>query len=368
MPEITAAESAGGGGDNEPLIEKLQSMNVDDGFSNTSTSPVNTLSICANCGKEGSDRDMNTCNKCNSVKYCNAACKKKHRSKHKKKCERRVAELHDEKIFNQPPPPMGDCPICFHLLPILNTGRGYYSCCGKTICSGCIHAVALRDDEEKCPFCRTPAPTTDEELIKRNEKRIEAKDAMAIYGLGCVYSEGKLGLRQNYAKALELFHRAAELGHYGAYHNIGFAYIDGRGVQEDIKKARHYWEISAMGGNARSRFGLGLIEQNKGNVDRALKHYMIAARGGESDSLESTQALFKDGRATKDDYTKALRLYQAYLDEVKSDQRDKAAALVIMTSTIKDHSVDQAVFHRLDWTQKRSNQNTVEILHFIMTT
>jgi len=93
-------------------------------------------------------------------------------------------------------------------------GYRYNSCCGKTICSGCIHAVALRDDEEKCPFCRTPAPITDEELIKRNEKRIEAKDAMAIYGLGCVYSEGKLGLRQNYAKALELFHRAAELGHH----------------------------------------------------------------------------------------------------------------------------------------------------------
>ena len=37
-----------------------------------------TLSVCANCHKEGSD-DMNTCNKCNMVKYCNAACKKKHR-------------------------------------------------------------------------------------------------------------------------------------------------------------------------------------------------------------------------------------------------------------------------------------------------
>ena len=50
---------------------------------------------CANCGKEGNS-DMNICNKCKEVKYCNAACKKKHRKKHKKSCERRVAELHDE--------------------------------------------------------------------------------------------------------------------------------------------------------------------------------------------------------------------------------------------------------------------------------
>ena len=58
------------------------------------------VSICANCGKEGSDV-TNTCNKCKQVKYCNAACKKKHRHKHKKDCEEHVrlaaeqaAELH----------------------------------------------------------------------------------------------------------------------------------------------------------------------------------------------------------------------------------------------------------------------------------
>ena len=39
---------------------------------------------CASCGKESNIDDMNTCNKCKSVKYCNAACKKKHRKKHKK--------------------------------------------------------------------------------------------------------------------------------------------------------------------------------------------------------------------------------------------------------------------------------------------
>jgi len=46
------------------------------------------LDICANCGKESNSSDMNTCNKCKSVKYCNAACKKEHRQKHKKQCER----------------------------------------------------------------------------------------------------------------------------------------------------------------------------------------------------------------------------------------------------------------------------------------
>ena len=81
--------------------------------------------ICANCGKEGSNR---TCNKCDLVKYCNAACKKKHRSKHKKKCERRVVELYDEKLFKEPPLPE-DCPICF--LPLPTNTVCFNPCCGK---------------------------------------------------------------------------------------------------------------------------------------------------------------------------------------------------------------------------------------------
>ena len=81
----------------------------------TSTDDNNTIvSTCANCGKEGSN--LNSCNRCKLVKYCNAACKKKHRSKHKKKCDRRVAEMHDEALFKQPP--QGDeCPICFLRMP-----------------------------------------------------------------------------------------------------------------------------------------------------------------------------------------------------------------------------------------------------------
>ena len=61
-------------------------------------------------------------------------------------------------------------------------------------------------------------------------------------------------------------------------------------------------------------------------MNRALKHYMIAAEGGKPDSLKAIQKLYTNGHATKDYYTKALRAYQAYLVEIKSTQRDKAAA------------------------------------------
>ena len=29
----------------------------------------------------------------------------------------------------------------------------YYSCCGKSICGGCIHSFGKTGNDEKCPFC-----------------------------------------------------------------------------------------------------------------------------------------------------------------------------------------------------------------------
>ena len=278
---------------------------------------------CANCGKEGSN--LNTCNRCKLVKYCNAACKKKHRSKHKKKCDRRAAELQDEALFKQPPQEKDECPICFLRSPLMRTGSRYQSCCGKIICSGCIHAVVITTGKNMCPFCRALAPKSDEEVIKRMQKRVEMGDAEAIRNLGGYYVEGIYGLPQDWGRSLELWHRAAELGYTTAYHSIGLCYYEGRGVERDEMKAKHYWELAAMGGNTSARYNLGIFEERAENYNRALKHYMISVGSGSNDSLKRIKQMFSNGHATKDDYSKALLSYQSYLGEIKSDQRDKAA-------------------------------------------
>ena len=70
----------------------------------------------------------------------------------------------------------------------------------------------------------------------------------------------------------------------------------------------------------------GVLEAHAGNMNRAVKHWIIGVRGGDADSLERIKASYLNGHATKEDYTKALRTYQEYLSEIKSVQRDKAAA------------------------------------------
>ena len=108
--------------------------------------------------------------------------------------------------------------------------------------------------------------------------------------------------------------------------SIGNSYNNGRGVDFDETKARYYYGLSAMMGDATARHNLGIIEQKAGNIGRAVRHYEIAAGSGLSESLETIQKMYLYGHATKEDYSKALQSYQTYLEKIKSDHRDKAAA------------------------------------------
>ena len=201
------------------------------------------------------------------------------------------------------------------------------TCCGNFLCSGCCHADVYDNHgkviaDKKCPFCRTPLPTLGKEIIEMLKRRMEVDDPYAFALMGNFHDRGEYGLPQDSAKATELWHKAGKFG----YAHIGHAYYYGEGVERDTKMASHYHELAAMEGNVIARYNLGLDELSAANYDRALKHFLIAVRGGDTDSVKEIQEMYKDGRATKDHYANALRSHQAYLNEIKSDQRDKAVA------------------------------------------
>ena len=299
-----------------------ESNNEEKGATSTDTD-TNTLTICAACGKDGDGESMNACNKCDLVQYCNAACKKKHKSKHKKSCKKRAAELYDEELFKEPPS-REECPICMLPFPIGSWVVTFYSCCGKRICDGCVHTIEESGEKDLCPFCRTPPANSDRDEVERTEKLMEKGNAYAFYHLGGFYFNETRGLSQDIAKANELYLKAGELGCAGAYFNVGNAYNVGRGVEVEKKKAMHYYELAARNGDVGARYNLGNNEYRAGNHQRAYKHYMIAARAGDDDSLDMVKEGYMAGFVTKDDYANTLRQYQKSHDEVKSDMRDKA--------------------------------------------
>ena len=294
------------------------------------TTEDDTMAACANCGKgEESIYDLKACTACKLVKYCNRECQIAHRPLHKKACKKRAAELHDEALFKEPPP-REDCPICLLPLPLEEDQTTFQSCCGKLICCGCIY-VMMEEAHGRggevglCAFCRTSPPNSNEEEVKRIKKLMKSDNARAFYNLAGFYADGDGGMPQDWVNANKLWLRAGELGCHEGYCNLGYSYMHGKGVDVDKKKAKYYWELAAINGDVHARFNLGLLEGNAGNIDRAYKHCIIAAKAGHKESLDKVKAGFMSGHVTKDEYEYTLRAYHSRQDEMKSDDRDKAA-------------------------------------------
>ena len=177
-----------------------------------------------------------------------------------------------------------------------------------------------------CAFCRKPASRSYEEEVKRTKKLMEANNANAFYDFAGMYCDGIKGMHQNYEKANELFLRAGELGCAAGFYDLGNSYNFGRGVDIDKKKAKHFYELAAMGGDVDARYNLGMIEGKAGNSLRAKKHLILSANAGHKGSLDWMKNGYKYGIVTKDDYANALRAYQQLHDEMKSKDRDRAVA------------------------------------------
>ena len=175
-----------------------------------------------------------------------------------------------------------------------------------------------------CPFCRTPFPDNDAAKLAMVQARVEKKDPAAINLLGGKYAQGGLGLRKDVRRAVELWTEAAELGSIGALFNLGIAYDLGKGVEQDKTKAVHYWTKAAMQGHFPSRYNLGCDEGEKGNHDRAVRHWLISAKMGHTNSIENIKQRFMAGAATKEQYAQALKGYQDAMEEMKSHDRDEA--------------------------------------------
>ena len=60
---------------------------------------------------------------------------------------------------------------------------------------------------------------------------------------------------------------------------------------------------------------------------------MISAAVGCDESLKEIQKGYVNGQVTKDDFEKALRSHKEASDEMKSDQREMAAAIAASLSS-----------------------------------
>ena len=152
-------------------------------------------------------------------------------------------------------------------------------------------------------------------------KRIKANDPAAMVDMGLYLSE-----KGDYEGAFEYLTKAAELGDVDAHFNLSVMYGEGKGAEKDEKKQVYHLEEAAIGGHPDARNNLGYYEGMNGQINRAMKHYIIAAKLGLGPALDQIKDGFKEGSVSKEDYEAALRGYQTAVDATKSAEREEAEA------------------------------------------
>ncbi len=284
--------------------------------------------VCANCGIAGVDNiKLKICDGgCDLVKYCSTNCREEHREQHHDDCKKRVAKLHDKRLFTQPGScGYGECPICFLPMPLGPKKATFMSCCGQSICCGCIHAHLMSNIHEnkasRCVFCRTALE--EEEYRKRTDERIEANDPGVLCFMGTECNRAG-----DYDKALKYWTKAAESGNAEAYYKLGLLYDLGEVVEKNKEKAIYHYEKAAIGGHPLARHNLACCEVENGNIERAVKHFTIAAKLGDDVSMKTLLPLYQQGYITKEEYGATLRTHQAAVEAMKSSQRETAYAFL----------------------------------------
>ena len=115
--------------------------------------------------------------------------------------------------------------------------------------------------------------------------------------LGDLYLDGKAGLTQDYAKALDFYMIAAEEDYAPAQAQVGYIYQNALGVAVDYAKAMEWNNRAAQQGNAQGQAQIGYLYQNglgvTQNLDEAGRWYTRAKEGGSewaAAMLEQTEA------------------------------------------------------------------------------
>ena len=78
-----------------------------------------------------------------------------------------------------------------------------------------------------------------------------------------------------------------------------------------------------MAGLVGARCTLGSTEANSGNMDRAVKHWTIAASAGDYTAMQTLRTSFEKGHVSRESIDSTLAAYNSSCAKMRSEARDK---------------------------------------------
>jgi TPR repeat protein len=151
------------------------------------------------------------------------------------------------------------------------------------------------------------------EPVAEYQKKAEQGNIAAQVLLGDCYDQGK-GINQDYKKAAEWFIKAAEQGNAAAQYMLGNYYFSGKGVEENKRKAIDLYRKAAEQGFLEAEFMLGAyyavgvtIPQD---YSKAAEWYLKAAKRGHPAAQHQLGIFYKAGHAAQQDDKEALKWFR----------------------------------------------------------
>ena len=138
----------------------------------------------------------------------------------------------------------------------------------------------------------------DAELLRQVfewfHKAAEQGNAEAQFELGEAYDDG-VGVEQDYSRAAEWYRKAAEQGYAEAQNSLGACYYNGSGVAKDQAKAVEWFQKAAEQANVMAQFNMGLCYEYGTGVPvdktKAVEWYRKAAEQDNQDAKKALERL-----------------------------------------------------------------------------
>jgi len=135
--------------------------------------------------------------------------------------------------------------------------------------------------------------TTSVANIADLQKPASAGDASAQFELGKAFEQGS-GVQQNPEQAAIWYRKAADQGNAKAQNSLGVLYWMGEGVEKDKKEAVKWYHMAARRGDASAMFNLGAAYYNGEGVmsiddNQAYAWFLLSEDGGNSSGRDAAQ-------------------------------------------------------------------------------
>ncbi|USH03455.1 sel1 repeat family protein [Grimontia kaedaensis] len=168
---------------------------------------------------------------------------------------------------------------------------------------GCQSKLATNDKNQQHSFF---------EMAKRGA---ELGDPVDQYFLANMYQEGRNGLTPNTYKAKHWYEKSAIQGNARAQNNLGRIYEAGLGTNVDNTKAYYWYNLSAQQGHRIALYNLASLYLNgkgvKSDKEKARHYFELSAKKKFSNAQHNLGVLYENGDGVEQNYKLAFAWYSA---------------------------------------------------------